>query len=205
MLFKCVTYQTDVNVILDKLQDKKICGILHDKDENKLPHVHFIIDAKRQSPIQLHKKLTQLLGSSTLCKTVFKFNEDFDYFTHKHNRSKYHYSPEEIFFTDEEHFKSLYTMADYTIENNLIEDLKNPSLSIVALADIYGLDFVKNIRTYVYFRDLLKVEEERHLAEQRRIQILKEQEERLKRERDREILALINASPFPISEEDFFF
>lgn len=202
MLFKCVTYQLDKIIILDKLSQHNVCGILHDKDENKKNHIHFIIEWEKISPIKLHYKLTEVLGELTLCKTVFKFNEDYDYLTHKHNRQKYHYDPNDIFCNNEEYFRNLYTIADYSIEHDIITDLQNPNISFRTLAEVYGLDFVKNLRTYVYFREMCMTEDDEARKRKEREERIARQEQLIREGLERRKLEVCEMAPFPLDVDE---
>lgn len=164
-LYNVVTFCTDVELIKKTLGDMtfKYIGILHDRDEKKKPHVHLILSSDAQLP---YRKLAEMLQEKFNQNVFVQGVKDFcmaeDYLCHEHNRSKAKYEQSEKFTNDADFFKNLYTI-NYHRDDSLVQELITGEWDIIALAQKYGLDFVKNFKTYEYFHTCIvnRLEEDR--------------------------------------------
>lgn len=164
--FACVTYALEG--LENRLQKecKKWAYIVHDKDE-QIKHAHVICTFTQNKTFkQVSTLLSGETGQNTLAQDIKDIEAIFDYLTHTNgfdeDGKKHVYDKTEIKSNDIEYWKSRAKLdeghGDTEKNEKFIDDLMHMT-SVKQMCIQYGRDFMKNIKSYMYIRDLIAQEE----------------------------------------------
>lgn len=164
--FACVTYALEGLEERLKQSCKKWAYIIHDKDE-QIVHSHVICTFSQNKSI---KQVCEIISGETEQNTFAQDIKDaesiFDYLTHTNgydeDGKKYIYDKNEIKSNDLDYWKSRAKidegLGDADKNEKFIDDLIHMT-SVKQMCIQYGRDFMKNIKSYMYIRDLISKEE----------------------------------------------
>ena len=130
----------------------KFAYIFHDRDVS-VPHFHVLCSFSQQKSVNSVLSLLSSLSDTSVnsfCEPLKDRFSAFRYLTHEGCPDKFQYSSSDIVSNDLAH----YTLSSKISDNfEFINDLV--SLSPRDLALKYGRDFIRNYKSYMFFRSLL--------------------------------------------------
>lgn len=136
--------------------------IKHDKDvdeQGKLraPHYHIIATFSQQKSFKWIRN--QVISTQNTFAEAVKgeVSDVLDYFTHKGIAEKYQYPDTDVVYSDREYWERRTQSCGTSKEDAneaFVDDLLSDNYNAVAMARKYGRDFIKNIKSYEYFRGL---------------------------------------------------
>lgn len=158
--FGIVTY--DTNADIQGFCDNTVhyCYILHDKDDGKAPHYHIFFTMQKNAKCLNIVQLFKLYGSddkqNTFCRCVKKNEYNcYDYLTHKNHPNKYQYNESDIVCDDVSKWQKVEQVIDI---DSFCDDLFAPTIDIPMMCRKYGRDFMRNIKSYLYTREVVLYE-----------------------------------------------
>lgn len=160
--FNIVSYATLVELLPLIHQSRHFCYILHDKDDGKAPHFHLLMTfATARSVANVYKSVTS--SQNTFAEPLKDFSGSLTYLTHGNNPDKYQYEESEVVYDDVDYWEQYCTDSRKPSKEEFVDDLVSDDYSPIAMAYKYGRDYIRNIKSYEYFRHLVRGElEERN-------------------------------------------
>lgn len=178
-------------------------AIEHAYDENKITHVHCILDTNDHFDYNRLKTILQELSQTKqnfMVTTIKNISKSLEYLCHINNPKKAQYKAEEVFFDSAQHWKEVYT-SPHDDDTVFLQELLSTNFSARRMAEKYGKDFIKNAKSYIYFRELVMEEErENRIQENAYLQAI-EHQKHLALLRKEEINKIIDIYP-DITEEE---
>lgn len=144
-------------------QAKHFAWIYHDKveeDNSPGPHYHILATFERAKSFQWVRK--QVVSEQNTFTELLEGDIDdvLTYFTHEKETHKGQYTKNEIVYDDEEYWTKRRKDGDNEENKNdvFINDLCSDNFSVERMARLYGRDFLKNLKSYVYARQVILAE-----------------------------------------------
>lgn len=131
--------------------------IVHDKDVGKQPHLHAMIALDATLTYNEIKDIIKNAGydSNVFVQTCKDPEASEDYLTHKNDPAKAQYDEQDIVKVNPSVIQDAIELKRNTLEiDELVTYLTSPQFSVITAARKYGRDFIKNIKSYMHFREL---------------------------------------------------
>lgn len=168
--FKCITYVKEETLRANLLKyADHYAYIRHDRDENEV-HTHVLVTFKGNKSIKrVRELLSEGSDQNTLAEPIEDIEHDLEYLTHEDEVSKeqgkHRYAKEDITFDDYDYWTKVArdSTAQKISNEEFIDDLtRGIGFSHIEMAKKYGRDYIRNLRSYMYFRKIAMIEEGRH-------------------------------------------
>lgn len=138
-------------------QAKAWAYIKHDKDSGRDVHYHVIATFKTEKSFKWVRE--QVISSQNTFSEAVKgeISDVLDYFIHKGCEDKYQYSSADIVYSDKDYWERRTGNCDTAQEDKneaFVDDLLSVNFSAEKMGRKYGRDFIKNFKSYLYFRNV---------------------------------------------------
>ena len=130
--------------------------ILHDRDETD-PHYHILVSFKQNKSFEVVRSMV-VSEQNTLVQELTDWAGDFEYLTHKNAPDKFQYMDDEVLSNDLDFWKRKAGECDKG-EDDFVNDLLTGVLLYREMAVKYGRDYIRNFRSYEYFKDAVHMQE----------------------------------------------
>lgn len=131
--------------------------ICHDKDEGKSTHYHIVATFDTAKSFKWVRE--QVISDQNTFTEAIKGEliDVFEYFTHKGLKDKYNYCESDIVYSDKTYWnRRLDNGEDEENKNEkFMDDLLSCDFSAEKMGRKYGRDFIKNYKSYMYFREVV--------------------------------------------------
>ena len=130
--------------------------ICHDKDETD-KHFHILCTFAKNKSFERVRAYVQS-DKNTFCQPLEDWTGDYEYLTHSNAPEKFQYSPADIISNDIDFWNKKLNNDDMG-EENFVEDLLSGVLTYRQMAIKYGRDYIRNFRSYEYFKGAVQTQE----------------------------------------------
>lgn len=150
---------------------KHYAYILHDRDKDRDPHYHILVTFDLPRSFRAVVKMIESKQNTFAQSVKSTIGSVLEYFTHATDtaiaKGKEPYDESEVEYDSEEYWKKRAlqdgeSWKDYKgareLNETFVEDLLSPRFSVEAMGRQYGRDFIKNVRQYKDFREMVLYE-----------------------------------------------
>lgn len=138
-------------------QSRHWCYILHDKDDGKDPHFHLLMTFQTARSVQNVYKAV-MSEQNTFAEPLKDFAGSLTYLTHGNDPDKHQYDESEVVYDDEDYWNHYCVPNKEPTREEFVDDLISDNYTPIAMAYKYGRDYIRNIKSYEYFRHLVRGE-----------------------------------------------
>lgn len=167
--WSCVTYMSEENLrTLLKDHARNFAYIKHDDPQDlqgKEPHTHVVITFEQQKSFSMVGKIFDKYGEGqgTRKQPCNDIGGALLYLTHESEGAKtdgkFQYNRRKLVLSKQDFYDKYVGGEEITDTENFVEDLIDPHMSPTAMAKKYGRDFIRNFKSYMYFRKIARIEE----------------------------------------------
>lgn len=154
--FKIVSYANyeELQPLLEKSYHWVM--IIHDQDDADL-HFHILCTFKANKSFEAVRKMV-VSDQNTFVQELEDWTGDFEYLTHSNAPEKHQYLPDEL-ISDDIEFWLRKAKEFQKGEDDFVHDLLDGNLTYREMAIKYGRDYIRNFRSYDYFKDCVHSQE----------------------------------------------